>query len=211
VQAGVEVYYCPSRRSATELSKSEANGETVGSVADYAGNAGSTAFWGVGPDGLPGTDDDDNTWAVFDLPVDGVINSGFAVDNPVSGGRLVGKPRGRYNFTHLKDGLSHTILVGEKSVNRENYGQPGGWADGCIYNGNEPGTFMRLGGVGIPLDCGDDVELLPGAVPSFGSVHGGLCNFVFADGHTTSIAESIEEQTLGLLCARNDGQVVPEF
>lgn len=191
------VMNCPSRRVGGEVSLFEVNGEPVGAVGDYAGNAGTSLYYPY------------DDWANFDVPVDGVINSGYAADNPVSGGMLVHGEKGRYKFRDVLDGLSNTLFIGEKAVNQEFALNPGGWGDGCIYNGNEPGTFMRLGGYGMGLA---ETRYFgapgPGAIPVFGSHHPQVVNFVFGDGHVASLATMTDEETLRRLCARNDGEVV---
>lgn len=190
--------FCRSRRSQGELSQFESGGEAIGSVGDYAGNAGTTQYL---------ANDD---WAQFDVDVDGVFNSGWAHDHPIDGlGRLVGGERGRYRFQDVLDGLSNTLFIGEKAVCLDHMGQPGGWGDGCIYNGNEPGTVMRLGGIGLPLTTKKRLGTPgPGATPMFGSYHPGVVNFVFGDGHVTSISETIDEETLRRLCSRRDNMPI---
>ena len=48
-------------------------------------------------------------------------------------------------------------------------------------------------------------------IARFGSYHPGICQFVFADGHTVQVSNSINITTLGLLCTINDGQVIPNY
>lgn len=205
VQYSVEIYFCPSRRFPPTLSKWESGGEHVGCVGDYAGNAGTSAYWS--PDDGTGYTGE---WSLFTNEVDGVFNSGYAKDNPVSAGRLVNGPRGRYRFKNMTDGLSHTIFVGEKSVSREHAQEPGGWGDGCIYNGEEPGTTMRLGGIGFPIEPHDEIPVPgPGTKPTWGSSHPAVCNFVFGDGSTKSLSVNTDEDVLRRLCSRNDGEVAP--
>ena len=45
----------------------------------------------------------------------------------------------------------------------------------------------------------------------FGSWHAGVCNFVFGDGHTTSVTTSIPGTTLGFLATRAGGEVIPAY
>ncbi len=195
VQYALDVYICPSRRSAGELSLSETVG-SIGAVGDYAGNAGSSL-------NLP------LDWAGFDVEVDGVFNSGYDSENPLAGdGGLARRPKGRYKKRDIRDGLSNTIFVGEKHVESDHRGEPGGWADGCIYNGDEPGTFMRVGGPGVPIARGDMGAPGPGANPAWGSEHSAVCNFVFGDGSTRSITDLIDIELLYRLCSRNDGLTV---
>ncbi len=198
VRFGMPVMFCSSRRSPEFLSQAERNGEHVGSVGDYAGNAGSTQH-------LNGTHD----WAGFAVPVDGVFNSGFDFQNPVSMNRLVGSERGRYRQVDILDGVSNTIFIGEKAISNLFMGEPGGAADNCIYNGDDPGTFMRLGGVGLPIQHLKNVNPPDfGDHPQWGSFHPGVCNFVFGDGSTKTIPNSLDEEVLRRLCSRQDGQPV---
>ncbi len=198
-------YFCPSRRSAGEISVRETFGEPVGSVGDYAGNAGSEKYF------VPGEMTYTGEWALFDVEVDGVFNSGYSHANLITPRtfRLRSRPRGRYKLADMTDGLSHTVFLGEKSVNSSHLGEPGGWGDGSIYNGNEPGTFMRLGGLGLPIQNDGDLQPGPGAIPTFGSAHASTCNFAFGDGSSRSISELIDEEVLQKLCSRNDGGAPP--
>lgn len=195
-KAALPIYFCPSRRSPESLSNSEPNG-SVGTTGDYAGNAGTTQY-------LPNDD-----WATFVNEVDGVFNSGFAYANPVSGGSLVGGGKGRYRFADIRDGLSHTLFVGEKAVSSDHFGVSGGWGDGCIYNGNEPLVSMRLGGIGMPLQHLKKFTVdASGRVLQFGSFHPAIVNFSIGDGATISLATSIDQETLRRLCSRRDSMPV---
>ncbi|MBL8891055.1 MAG: DUF1559 domain-containing protein [Planctomycetaceae bacterium] len=180
---------CPTRRSAGALSRFESAGEPIGAVGDYAGNAG-TSFSFVG-----------DAWSSFDMEVDGVMNSGLSAVNPVVAGRLTGRPKGRYRFANIRDGLSNTIMVGEKAVARDYMGEPGGWGDGAMYNGEEPGTAVRLGGLGLGLATNPGAPG-PGTLPVFGGPHNELCMFLLCDGSVQSIPHSIDEVVLASLCSR---------
>ena len=92
------------------LSLDEKDGRLTGAVGDYAGNAGSHLHLA------------DSQWALFTDPVDGVFNSGYSRDNPVSGGKLTEPIKGRYGFQSLTDGSSNTTFVAEKFVNSERLG-----------------------------------------------------------------------------------------
>lgn len=199
VKTNVPTYFCTSRRFSGN-SVFESTGEPIGSVGDYVGNAGSSEYF-LG-----------DQWALFDGDVDGVINSGYAWDNPIVAGRLVRAPKGRYGLNNVKDGTSYTLLVGEKAVSWEQLGMPGGWGDGSIFNGNEPASSMRLGGIGMGLAQNDAVPAPgPGSIPVFGSAHPGVVNFVFVDGHMASVPKSVDTDTLRLLCSRRDGEPNREF
>lgn len=197
VQSAIPAMNCPSRRDPGTVSDFETKGEPVGAVGDYAGNAGSAEHFPT------------FVWADFIGDPDGVFNSGLAVDNPVNNNRLASAAIGRYRMTDVVDGQTNTIYIGEKAVSIWGDRQPGGWGDGSIYNGEEPGTFMRLGGIGFPLARNPRVEAPgPGALPIFGSHHPGVVNFVMGDGSTHALSVNTTEETLGRLCSRNDGNYV---
>ena len=196
LQETVEWMFCPSRRE-PQISKSERSGAPVGACGDYAGNAGTSVHYPF------------DVWAAFDEPVDGVFNSGFAADNPVNGLRLERGPQGRYEFRSIMDGLTNTIFIGEKAINTDTFGQPGGWGDGSIYNGDEPGTIMRLGGFGLGISNTQKFGAPgPGTIPVWGSAHPQVCNFVMGDGSVQTLRNTTSEDTLRRLCSRNDGEPV---
>lgn len=189
----IEDWICPSRTRSLFVSNRESRGEPIGPVCDYAGNAGSHQFF-LG-----------DVWALFNDPVDGVFNSGFARDNEVVAGKLIGPEKGRYRQASIKDGMSNTIFIGEKYLNKTQLSNPGGWGDGCVLNGDEPETFMRLGGFAMPIASTQDQPLSPGELPVFGSAHPTVTNFVMGDASVHSIANKISESTLARLCSREDG------
>lgn len=187
---------CPSR---ARIGKDVSNWETrgpEGAVGDYAGNAGTQRYFPF------------DNWALFEEPVDGVFNSGFAKDNPVVNDQLVGPEKGRYEQRDIRDGTSHTIFVGEKYVSISGFKEPQGWGDGAIYNGDEPETFIRIGGYAMGLASKQTLVLSPGEYPIFGSAHVSVVNFVLGDGSVHSLSNRIDEETLYRLCSREDGQSV---
>ncbi len=187
---------CPTRRGPGETSDFETKGEPPGAVGDYAGNAGTSEHF------------PNLVWAGFTGEPDGVFNSGLATENPVHKNRLIHGPKGRYRMTDIQDGLSHTLFIGEKAVSYWGERQPGGWGDGCIYSGEEPGTAMRLGGIGFGLAPTYRIDAPgPGSIPIFGSHHPGFVNFSVGDGSVQTLSVSIAEETLRRLCARDDGTI----
>lgn len=196
IAEGVPSMICPSRRSGTMLSVDEKDGVLTGAVGDYAGNAGTHQHHA------------NSEWALFTEPVDGVFNSGLRRDNPVSNNTLTTPIKGRYGFHDLTDGSSNTIFVGEKFVNAKHHGMSGGFGDGSIYNGDEPSTFMRLGGgyLGLAKSQFDDTS--PGLMPVFGSAHPDAVNFTFGDASVRFVSVDVDAQTLFQLCSRIDGTVI---
>lgn len=193
---GADVMICPSRRKTVEVSEREVNGRPVGVVGDYAGNAGSHVHFL------------DFGWTLFSGDADGVFNSGLAKDNPVENNRLVNPITGRYKFASVTDGLTNTIFVGEKYLDKAHLREPDGWADGCIYNGDQPATFTRLGGVLLQMATRTTGAFPPGERPVWGSAHPSVANFVLGDGSVHSYDVNMDGETLARLCSRNDGLTV---
>ena len=102
----------------------------------------------------------------------------------------------------IRDGISNTIIVGEKHVRPSRFGIA--HEDGAIYNGDHPGCFSRRGGPGSPLARFPTDNYST----NFGSYHEGVCNFVFADGHTEAIQVNIATDILGRLTNRKDSETV---
>ena len=196
-QEVMPVMQCPSRGRPGNLliSHFETRGP-VGAVGDYVGNGGTQQHFPA------------NVWAQFSEPVDGVVNSGFTIDNKVVNNELVGPEKGRYTHASLVDGSSNTIFIGEKYVSTEGFNDARGWGDSCIYNGDEPETFMRIGGFGFGLAASQSLDLSPGEFPVFGSSHPQVVNFVLGDGSTHALSTQISQSTLFRLCSRNDGHPV---
>jgi prepilin-type processing-associated H-X9-DG protein len=114
--------------------------------------------------------------------------------------------RARYaiRFADITDGLSNTLMVGEKHV-PFNHFQTYPW-DCNLYDGHNPICSTRTAGPGFPLarSLSD-----PGVV--FGSYHPGICQFAFCDGSVQAQPNSIDPVVLGLLAKRNDGEPIPGY
>ena len=196
IRTNVAAYICPSRRHSPAISigePSEAAGAPDGATGDYGGNAGDNLDWAVGPND------------------DGMFGDGL---NPydTSTFRLT-KIAHRYGLSDVTDGLSNTLMVGEKAVSIESINQAGGEGDGSIWNGNSPAYVVRTGGH-LFGGIAKQIRLPPpgpGTIPIWGSVHPGVCQFALGDGSVRPIMNSIELETLHRLSVRNDGLPVGEF
>ena len=107
-------------------------------------------------------------------------------------------------FAEITDGLSNTLLVGEKHV-------PLGFEtlypwDCGLYDGHNPICNTRAAGLAFPIATQREDDGW-----KFGSRHRHLCQFVFGDGSVHSLKTSIDPLTLGLLAQRNDSQVIPDY
>jgi prepilin-type N-terminal cleavage/methylation domain-containing protein len=181
----VKIYFCPSRRSPSTASVSltfpQRNGCALpsgvpGAVGDYAANIGTTGadYPLAVPQSMP-------------LSPNGALQA-------VQGVR----------FADISDGLSNTLMVGEKHVPQRAMGvYP--W-DCNTFDGHNPVCNTRSAGPGFPLAVSRfDLGW------KFGSYHPGICQFAFCDGGVRSLVNSIDPVTLGLLAERNDGMVIPNY
>jgi hypothetical protein len=107
-------------------------------------------------------------------------------------------------FVQVTDGMSNTILVGEKHVPLPSWGM-GGW-DCSLYNGEYYFCSTRSGGPAYPL-AQDYLD--PGWL--WGSYHPFLCQFAFADGGVRVMSTTIDPVVLGYLCNKDDGKPVSSW
>lgn len=193
----VNLYLCPTRRGADELSPF---GNNPGAPGDYAGCGGDRVDY----DGL------------LDSSTNGANGAMVTATGKQKKGILV-EWRETLSLRHLRDGSSNTFLIGEKHVPRSKIGATQG--DGAIFNGDYHRTAARV--VGPNPDDDYDFDLGQGSSDTkkgqgrweriFGSYHPGLCNFVFADGSVRAISNGTDANILSLLGRRDDGQVIPAF
>jgi prepilin-type processing-associated H-X9-DG protein len=107
-------------------------------------------------------------------------------------------------FADISDGLTNTLLVGEKHVPR---GAEGKYPLDCgIYDGHNPVCNTRAAGPGFPLATSATDQSW-----RFGSHHPGLCQFVFCDGSVHVLLNTMDPAVLGLLSQRNDGRVILDY
>ena len=188
----IPIMFCPSRRS-PEISDFEIFGPR-GACGDYGGNAGYNSYW-ADPFG----------------DANGVFLTGLRSQNPIVNNRLT-TIKGRLRLVDIVDGLSNTTFIGEKAVNHDYLRQPGGWGDGSVYNSDDPGTLVRLGGPLFPIASSEEYPAPgPGTIPVFGSPHPGVTQFVFGDGSVRPVTKTVDTTTLGKLCSRLDGGVAENY
>jgi hypothetical protein len=127
-----------------------------------------------------------------------------ATDGPFSPSGSKGTP-----FNAVTDGLSNTLMAGEKHVLQGHLGV--GWLDSSIYNGNYTTPTVRSAGPDYPLAKSPTDHEWSGQQAVFGSWHPGICQFVYCDGSVHSLPVEIDPNVLGLLANKCDGQVIPQF
>jgi hypothetical protein len=201
VQSPLTVMNCPTRRRTMLIPAGWAKNQywynyvSPDTVArsDYAGcagNAGNTAqydYFDTGPSSLAGATT--YNWPtppsnVFPPPLNGVITQHSAVA-----------------VKEIPDGLSHTMLAGEKSIQLDFY-----------YDGNDGADNQNMY-LGFDWDVcrwANKYALLLrdrggiGNWPNFGSAHPTVCQFVFCDGSVRPLSFSVDGDTLAWLAGRND-------
>jgi len=209
-QAQVALFYCPSRRGTDGLSVNNATGDVPerglpntnpypGALGDYACCIGSN----------PGNLDE----ASDTLP----NSTGVMVEanRTQSADRLtVLTWSSQTRFAQITDGLSNTLLIGEKHVPAGSFGvslTTRYIGDGSIWNSDMIQNVGRNAGPRNPLALASTDTLGTPHIEHFGSWHTGICQFVLCDGSVRSLPNSINPAILGLLANKADGMPIPDF
>ncbi len=172
----VSAFLCPSRRSRDMLLCDDIPGQAVGATGDFAGCAGDDYF------AMP--------------EMNGMIRS----PPSITANTNLDWQYDTISFRHVTDGLSNTILAGEKHVRAGHLGEY--YADASIYNGNYWSPSIICGGTMYPIAKGPEDPI---ANSIFGSWHPGVCQFVLGDGSVSGIVTSIDLETFRRLTVRDDG------
>jgi prepilin-type processing-associated H-X9-DG protein len=140
-----------------------------------------------------------------------LVNPNVGDDNPYP--KPITGFRSRTSFASISDGLSNTLLIGEKHVRvgglgREDNGD-NAYYSGYGYTSAQRSAGWYIDGSGVrqnkPLMKSTDAA----STIRFGSWHTGICNFVFCDGSVHSLPVDIDIDVLRNLAVRNDGKVIP--
>ena len=222
VQLQVPLYYCPSRARTKFLSinANSRGGYTQpkgGSLSDYAMNGGdcatSNCFWQDARGTYPGVAAVTCTNpTVYPPGYTGTFQPGNkkaqgAVTDLYTGWRPI------LRFADVTDGLSNTLLFGEKWVHPDHHGD-GNFGDASMWNDDGSIWLVRVTGPGYPLARSDDDPVAETVRQStgrgvFGGPHSGVCQFVRCDGSVLSLSTSTKPQILGYLANRHDDQIIP--
>lgn len=218
----VPIYYCPSRRQATDINVSK-QGDTPDTW-PWSGrppippDSGSSWFGATGDYACSDGDDPRDGFFNTELATGAMITWTPQIDNKIWDPTRNKPPArikqwtSRTRWSSIEDGLSNTLLVGEKHVplvktgpsafGQEQYG------DGSIYNGDpENQNAARVAGKGVPLAISPKVAYNR----QFGSYHPNVCQFVMCDGSVRALPNSISELVLSRLSHRHDGQPIPDY
>jgi hypothetical protein len=107
-------------------------------------------------------------------------------------------------FAEIIDGLSNTLMVGEKHVALHHFRE--GMLDNSAYNGDTFLSHARPAGIDFPL-----AQTRTETSPVFGSYHISVVQFAFCDGRVQGLPRSINPKILQLLASRDDGEAIPDY
>jgi len=165
-------------------------------------------------------------------------NNGMFMATGTQGRRASGAPAGRrIKIAEVTDGLSNTLLFGERNHNDPNFDSfttQAGWNSGSTLQtwsrwypaGGDNGlgnlmfgafapinyrTPWAFGQPGAPTSQGSWFVFQDQRFSALGSNHAGGANAAFGDGSVRFLRETTPQSTLRLLCIINDGLVIPEF
>ncbi len=194
------VYNCPSRRKAMAYPDGHTYflGETSSQIgmagrSDYSINCGNQTYneYFPGPGSLAeGNDPSYGGW------------------HDTSSATGVSFERSEIKPAHVRDGLSNTLLIGEKYLSPDRYETGTDPGDNeCMYVGFDNDMYRTTNpGRGRPA-----VDR-PGYYNwfIFGSPHVSGCQFVYCDGHVQAISYSIDPDVYSYLGNRKDGKAIDE-
>jgi prepilin-type N-terminal cleavage/methylation domain-containing protein/prepilin-type processing-associated H-X9-DG protein len=193
----VAIFFCPSRRGPTDerviTGPMDGGGDTTGIPGDYAVCTGDNAVSSIDywhPSGSANPD-----------PCTGA----FWIWNR-SGSPPSGTPASKKGITFpaITDGLTNTVLAGEKHVSQSNIGHV--YYDSQAFNGNRIYAARAMGS-NKPLAKGP----MDTSNGGFGSWHMGLANFLMGDGSVRNLKNETDGTILGYLASISDGNPIPQL
>lgn len=196
----VPAFHCPSRRQAKlYITNHPSSGDPINankldmsSKTDYAAAGGDAEkSLGQGPSSLAAGD---ANMSVFDTAKKDSTGMTF--------------PASELEDRDVTDGLSNTLLYGEKYLNPDAYntGQDQGDNEWALMGENE--DVARWTGLDGSMQPSQDRAGVTAFAKAFGSSHGSGFNAVMGDGSVRNINYTIERETLRRLGNRRDGLVV---
>ena len=125
-----------------------------------------------------------------------------------------GEARPRDSFARVTDGLSNTLMFGEKGIGQNQLGICCGdtGADGSfLYSSDGWREFAVASSIRLRLGRGPNDNGRPDNEQGHGSWHPGVSQFCLGDGSVRPIATNISQSTLENLGNAMDGNVLGEF
>jgi prepilin-type N-terminal cleavage/methylation domain-containing protein len=113
-------------------------------------------------------------------------------------------------FAEISDGLSTTILFGEKHVMLSAFRQQPAvmdTSDFVVYSSRNAFSVGRIGGPNAPLALSQNDQYRN----QFGSWHPGVVPILFGDGSTQMLRNAMSTTVLAYLCASQDGNAVGDY
>jgi prepilin-type processing-associated H-X9-DG protein len=134
-------------------------------------------------------------------PVSTAARTDYAANGRMQNGMGVIFARSLTTIKDIRDGLSHTLLLGEKNLVPDHYQDGMSLGDGVPVYGNSFWDWERSGNAPPARDkYGVD------NYTAFGSVHAGGLNISFCDGSASTISYNVDPVMFERLCDRRDGK-----
>lgn len=232
----IPIFVCPSDSIVPNPFNLPASGTTFSPSQSASGNPVGGWYSGTSYGGNYGTGGYYTSFSVFPVKPNGTFfmtGPGTEMRPTTQGGALHTLSDNHQllqaiNFAAITDGLSNTILIGEKNHRdtdfdtwtAQNSGlkmhQVSVWA----WHGGRKGAAMLFGSAAVPINT-TIRKLQPGSPTSpnianqdrrfnaWGSNHTGGANFAMSDGSVRFIRDSITLQTLAFLSTRDGGETIP--
>lgn len=133
--------------------------------------------------------------------------AGFAANDPAPVQEGLIYERSTVKQAQIKDGMSNTMLLGEKYIDFQNYETGNNDGDNeCLFTGNNNDINRVFGATTSTMLRQDDRTNT--FSDNFGSAHSGGAFFVRCDGSTVTVSYSVDPNVYILLGRRADGQVI---
>jgi len=201
----VPYFYCPSRRVPQKrpTTFTPINSAPIGEIvrSDYAANTGDVGNGtAMPPQGPPA--------AAANLGYDWSTIDSFS--RTLTGVIFV---RSRVTPAQISDGLTNTLLLGEKTIDPQHYDSGQAWNDnqGAFTGFNWDNQRVARPGLAPGPDTPgqDSAGLNSPRLSAFGSAHRDVWHAAFCDGAVTGISYTIGGVVAGQLANRRDGKHMP--